>query len=206
MKRPALWIVLAAVSVMAAWVGVRYFPRAFSIVALNITMDRERALAQARDVMAREKFGPASYKQAASFTGDDEAQTFVELEGGGKEAFTRMLRDQSTRHTHGACGTSRRVKPTRPRFGSRPMESRTASSSKSGRMRPAPRSTVRRHARSPGPQRPGGMSIFASSTRWSRARSAVHRPRRPYLHLRTHIRNVEGGSVPSPARRFRGSA
>ena len=65
MKRPALWIVLAAVSVMAAWVGVRYFPRAFSIVALNITMDRERALAQAREVMAREKFGPAGYKQAA---------------------------------------------------------------------------------------------------------------------------------------------
>ncbi len=94
MKRPALWILLAAVSVVAAGVGIRYFPQAFSIVALDITMDRERALEDARTVMAREGFGPAGYRQAASFTGDDEAQTFVELEGGGKEAFTRMLREE----------------------------------------------------------------------------------------------------------------
>jgi hypothetical protein len=93
-KRPALWILLAAVSAAAAGVGIRYFPQAFSIVALDITMDRGRALEDARAVMAREGFGPTGYRQAASFTGDDEAQTFVELEGGGKEAFTRMLRDE----------------------------------------------------------------------------------------------------------------
>src|SRR4051812_44268183 len=56
-------------------------------------MDREHALADARRVMARDSFGPVDYRQAASFSGDDEAQTFVELEGGGKEAFTRMLRE-----------------------------------------------------------------------------------------------------------------
>ena len=38
--------------------------------------------------------GPPGYKQAASFSGDEEAQTFVELEGGGKPAFTRMLRER----------------------------------------------------------------------------------------------------------------
>ena len=94
MKKPAFWILLAALSLGAAFVGVRYFPRAFPIVALNITMDRDAALAQARRVMARESLGPADYRQAASFSGDDEAQTFVELEGGGKEALTRMLREQ----------------------------------------------------------------------------------------------------------------
>lgn len=93
MKRPALRILLTAASVVAAGVGIRYFPQAFSIVALDITMDRERALEDARTIMARESSGPAGYRQAASFTGDDEAQTFVELEGGGKEAFTRMLRE-----------------------------------------------------------------------------------------------------------------
>src|SRR5262249_50887133 len=36
--------------------------------------------------------GPDGYRQAASFALDDETQTFVELEGGGKEAFTEMLR------------------------------------------------------------------------------------------------------------------
>ena len=48
MKRPALWILLAAASVVAAGVGIRYFPQAFSIVALDITMDRGRALEDAR--------------------------------------------------------------------------------------------------------------------------------------------------------------
>jgi Type II CAAX prenyl endopeptidase Rce1-like len=92
-RRPAFWLVLAIFSIASAVVAVRYFPRAFSIVALDITMDREQALAQARDVMARESLGPAGYRQAASFTLDGEAQTFIELEGGGKDAFTAMLKN-----------------------------------------------------------------------------------------------------------------
>ncbi len=93
-RRPAFWIVLALLSAAAAFVGIRYFPQAFSIVALDITMDRGHALGQARAVAARNNLGPAGYRQAASFSEDDEAQTFVELEGGGKEAFTRMLRQR----------------------------------------------------------------------------------------------------------------
>jgi hypothetical protein len=92
-KRPVFWIVLAAVSVASAIVAVRYFPRAFSIVTLDITMDRERALAEARALAARDALGPAGFRQAASFSLDDETQTFVELEGGGKDAFTAMMRD-----------------------------------------------------------------------------------------------------------------
>jgi hypothetical protein len=92
-RRPAFWIVLALLSVGAAAVGVHYFPQAFSIVALDITMDRGHALEEARAMAARNAIGPAGYREAASFGGDDEAQTFVELEGGGKNAFTRMLRE-----------------------------------------------------------------------------------------------------------------
>ncbi len=92
MKRPAVWIVLALVSIGAAFVGFRYFPQAFSIVALDITMDRDRALEGARAIMARDRLGPSGYRQAASFALDDQAQTFVELEGGGKDAFTNMMR------------------------------------------------------------------------------------------------------------------
>ena len=91
MRRPAFWLAFAVFSLLSAVVAVRYFPRAFSIVALDITMDREQALAHARDVMAREGLGPAGYRQAASFALDSEAQTFIELEGGGKDAFTAML-------------------------------------------------------------------------------------------------------------------
>ena len=93
MRRPAFWLAFAALAVVAAVVAVRYFPRAFSIVALDITMDRERALDGARAIMTRDQLGPAAYRQAASFALDNEAQTFVELEGGGKDAFTGMLRD-----------------------------------------------------------------------------------------------------------------
>ncbi len=93
MKRAPFWILLAFASLAAAFAGVRYFPQAFSIVALDITMDRDRALAAARTIMTRDGLGPPGYRQAASFALDNEAQTFVELEGGGKDAFTSMMRD-----------------------------------------------------------------------------------------------------------------
>ena len=93
MKRPAFWILLAVVSVAATVVGVRYFADAFPIVALDISMNRAQALDSAQAIMMRDGHGPAGYRQAASFGGDEQAQTFIELEGGGKEVFTRMLRD-----------------------------------------------------------------------------------------------------------------
>ena len=92
MKRPAFWILLAAVSLAATAAAIHYFPQAFSIVALDITMTRERALEEARTIMTRDRLGPPDFRQAASFALDSDAQTFVELEGGGKEAFTNMLR------------------------------------------------------------------------------------------------------------------
>ncbi len=92
MKRPLFWIAFALVSMGATFIGIRYFPQAFSIVSLEITMDRERALTDARTIMQRDRLGPPDFRQAASFALDDEAQTFVELEGGGKDAFTEMMK------------------------------------------------------------------------------------------------------------------
>ena len=46
MKRPAFWIAFAVLSVLAAGIAIRFFPQAFSIVALDIRMDRERAFAR----------------------------------------------------------------------------------------------------------------------------------------------------------------
>jgi membrane protease YdiL (CAAX protease family) len=92
-RRPAVWMVLALLSVAATAVGIYYFPQAFSIVALDITMDRGHALDEARAVAERNGLGPAGFREAASFAGDEEAQTFIELEGGGKDAFTRTLRE-----------------------------------------------------------------------------------------------------------------
>ena len=94
MRRPLFWATLIALSLAAVAVSVRYFPHAFSILALDIKMDRPHALEQARAIAARDHLGPAAFRQAASFGSDDEAQTFIELEGGGKDTFTRMLRDR----------------------------------------------------------------------------------------------------------------
>ena len=93
MKRPVFWILLGLVSLAGAGAAWHFFPQAFSIVALDITMDRAAALADARALAGRYGFGPSGFRQAASFALDEEAHTFVELEGGGKEALTRMLRD-----------------------------------------------------------------------------------------------------------------
>jgi membrane protease YdiL (CAAX protease family) len=93
-KRPAFWILLSVVSLAAAAAAIYYFPRAFSIVALDIKMNREQALRDARAIAYRDQLGPADFREAASFALDDATQTFVELEGGGKEAFTQMLRDR----------------------------------------------------------------------------------------------------------------
>ncbi len=93
MRRPAFWVLLCLVAAAAGAVSWQFFPRAFSIVALDITMDRDSALAEARALAVRYGFGPTGFRQAASFSLDDEAQTFVELEGGGKDVLSRMLRD-----------------------------------------------------------------------------------------------------------------
>ena len=92
-KRPLFWIGLALLSVAAGLVAWRAFPQAFSILAIDISMDRSHALEAARQIAARDHLGPADYREAASFTLDDDTQTFVELEGGGKAVFTAMVRD-----------------------------------------------------------------------------------------------------------------
>ncbi len=91
MKRRAVWVLLAVLSAASAATAYLYFPQAFSILSLDIAMDRETALRRAGELASRHGLGPADYRQAASFSLDQGTQTFVELEGGGKEAFTRMM-------------------------------------------------------------------------------------------------------------------
>jgi len=92
LRKPLFWILFAAASLVAAVLAARYFPVAFPIVSLDIRMDRQAALRAAREVAQAEHLGPAGYREAASFGLDEEVQTFVELEAGGKAAFARMLK------------------------------------------------------------------------------------------------------------------
>ena len=128
MKRPAFWILLGLVSLAATAAAVHYFPQAFSIVALDITMTRERALAEARAIVTRDRLGPADFRQAASFALDSQAQTFIELEGGGKPVFTAMLRDGVYSAYTWRVRHFREGETTRRWCGSPPTDGPTASS------------------------------------------------------------------------------
>ena len=92
-RKPVFWAAFAAVSLACGAFAVVNFPRAFSIVELDLEMDRPAALSEARRLAGELAWGPADYRQAASFRVDDRARSFVELEGGGPEAFAGLLRD-----------------------------------------------------------------------------------------------------------------
>ena len=89
-RKPLFWIVLAVLSAGATLFAVRFFSSAFPIVSLDLQLDRETALRKARELDARFHFGPDGFRQAASFSGDQAVQNFVELEAGGTQAFKQM--------------------------------------------------------------------------------------------------------------------
>ena len=92
-RKPVFWAAFAAFAVACAAFAVANFPRAFSIVELDLEMDRATALSEARRLADELGWGPAGYRQAASFRVDDRARSFVELEGGGPAAFAGLLTD-----------------------------------------------------------------------------------------------------------------
>ena len=92
-RKPVFWAAFAAVSLACGAFAVVNFPRAFSIVELDLEMDRAAALSEARRLGGELAWGPSDFRQAASFRVDDRVRSFVELEGGGPEAFAGLLRD-----------------------------------------------------------------------------------------------------------------
>jgi hypothetical protein len=90
-RKPGFWIAFTIISLLCVWISFHYAPRAFSLMTLDLEMDREAALAQAAALAEKHGWGPEGFRQVASFELDFDLQAFVELEGGGKEAFTSML-------------------------------------------------------------------------------------------------------------------
>ena len=89
-----LWATFAAVSIACAFVAYSFFPKAFPIVSVDISMTRELAVEQARDPSLEHGWGQARpQRDAASFGTNIRVKTFVELEAGGVEGFARLLKD-----------------------------------------------------------------------------------------------------------------
>ncbi len=90
-RKPLFWIIctlLALGCVIFTW---NYFPKAFPVVTVEITMDRQMAMEQAEDIARTFNLGPEDYRIAASYNLNSRVQNFVELEAGGADAFRELL-------------------------------------------------------------------------------------------------------------------
>lgn len=56
-------------------------------------MDLAQALEKARLMVNERNWGPADFKQAAAFTADEQTKNFIELEGGGKDVLSAILKE-----------------------------------------------------------------------------------------------------------------
>jgi hypothetical protein len=92
-RKPAFWAAFAILAAIGAVAAIRLFPVGFPLISLDIRMDRPTALERASGLAVKHGWGPKDHRMAASFDLDDEVQSFVELEGGGAEAFSRLLRE-----------------------------------------------------------------------------------------------------------------
>ena len=88
---PVFWAALSAISLGSAIFAFANFDRAFSVVDLELRMDRVTALSEARRLAEDFDWGPEGFRQAASFRVDDRSRSFVELEGGAREAFAALI-------------------------------------------------------------------------------------------------------------------
>ena len=88
---PLFWISTTIISGLFYYYSFHFFPKTFPIINLSITMDLKQALAEAQTIALANKLGPIDYQSAATFHTDAMAQTFIELEAGGKDAFVAMM-------------------------------------------------------------------------------------------------------------------
>ncbi len=90
-KKPRFWIGFTILSLLATIYTCKFFSQAFPIINLSITMDRDQAIEQAKELAQQFNWGPQNPFTAVSFETDNTAKTFIELEGGGQQAFVDML-------------------------------------------------------------------------------------------------------------------
>ncbi len=93
-RRPTFWIVFLLLSTAAAIFTFKNFSTAFPLVSIDLKMDRADAMRAARALAQKNAWPPAGFDQAADFTGNQEAQNFIELEGGGKQELGRIVKEK----------------------------------------------------------------------------------------------------------------
>ncbi len=89
-QKPLFWGVFSVICAISIAFTFNYFSKVFSLINIDLTMDKHTAQHKAHDLAQQFNLGPQDYQQAASFATDTWVKTYVELEGGGKEAFNQM--------------------------------------------------------------------------------------------------------------------
>lgn len=85
------WFFIGIFSIACIPLTYHFFPLAFPILSLNISMNRSQALEKARAIADQNHLAPKDFDQVAIFHLDDAAKTFIELDGGGKQALIDIM-------------------------------------------------------------------------------------------------------------------
>lgn len=90
-NRKTFWAVLLALAITSAGTALWLFPRAMPLLQLNVSMSRDQALAAAKALQTQRFAELATTRAVARFDQDASLQNYVELEGGGVDAFIGLL-------------------------------------------------------------------------------------------------------------------
>lgn len=91
-KKPYFWIAVTLASALCFFFSWRFFTEAFPTLNVDVKMTRAGALDAASRRVAAHRLAPADARTAVRFSNDSNAQNFIELEGGGKDAFIALLK------------------------------------------------------------------------------------------------------------------
>lgn len=90
-SRKAFWIVLLSLAVACVGAAAWLFPKALPLLQLQVSMSRDQAMAAAQGLQAERFPELATTRTVARFGHDGSLQNYIELEGGGVDAYTALL-------------------------------------------------------------------------------------------------------------------
>jgi len=93
LKKKWFWVLFTLLFVAATWYSYAHFDKIGDIIDIDIRMSREEAVEKALQLAAANGWGPEDPGEAVQFYRDGYVQTYVELEGGGKERFKELIKE-----------------------------------------------------------------------------------------------------------------
>ncbi len=90
-KRKAFWVLLLLAALASAIASFWLLPKALPLLQVQMSMSRDQALTAAETLQAQRFAELRTTRAAVQFEHDQQLQNYVELEGGGVDAYTALL-------------------------------------------------------------------------------------------------------------------